>query len=134
MSLASRLLILSVAALAVPALVAAQSPTLPSDTLEANYAPRSVPGPAPELAPSLPSDTLDATAPMVLPDSVSGEMRRDWDQDEGGGQIWKEEGQSDKPRQEAMEMRVGSVEGVGALSPFAPLRVTAPDRASTTPS
>jgi len=40
------------------------SPTLPSDTLEANYAPRSVPGPMPELAPTLPSDTLDATAPV----------------------------------------------------------------------
>jgi hypothetical protein len=37
------------------------SPTLPSDTLEANYAPRSSSGPMPELAPSLPSDTLDAT-------------------------------------------------------------------------
>jgi hypothetical protein len=40
------------------------SPTLPSDTLEANYAPRSAPGPTPELAPTLPSDTLDATAPV----------------------------------------------------------------------
>jgi hypothetical protein len=40
------------------------SPTLPSDTLEANYAPRSAPGPMPELAPTLPSDTLDATAPV----------------------------------------------------------------------
>jgi hypothetical protein len=40
------------------------SPTLPSDTLEANYAPRSEPGPMPELAPTLPSDTLDATAPV----------------------------------------------------------------------
>lgn len=40
------------------------SPTLPSDTLEANYAPRSAAGPTPELAPTLPSDTLDATAPV----------------------------------------------------------------------
>src|SRR4051794_6781675 len=40
------------------------SPTLPSDTLEANYAPRSAAGPMPELAPSLPSDTLDATQPV----------------------------------------------------------------------
>jgi hypothetical protein len=40
------------------------APTLPSDTLEANYAPRSEPGPMPELAPTLPSDTLDATAPV----------------------------------------------------------------------
>jgi hypothetical protein len=40
------------------------SPTLPSDTLDANYAPRSLPGPMPELAPTLPSDTLEATAPV----------------------------------------------------------------------
>lgn len=40
------------------------SPTLPSDTLEANYGPRSAPGPTPELAPSLPSDTLEATEPV----------------------------------------------------------------------
>jgi hypothetical protein len=46
------------------------SPTLPSDTLEANYAPRNGSGPTPELAPSLPSDTLDATLPSA-PDSVS---------------------------------------------------------------
>jgi len=40
------------------------SPTLPSDTLEANYAPRSAPGPTPDLSPTLPSDTLDATQPV----------------------------------------------------------------------
>ena len=40
------------------------SPTLPSDTLEANFAPRSQSGPMPELAPSLPSDTLEATEPV----------------------------------------------------------------------
>src|SRR5712691_8593503 len=45
------------------ALQAQAAPTLPSDTLEANYAPRSSVGPAPELAPSLPSDTLHAAAP-----------------------------------------------------------------------
>ncbi len=39
-------------------------PTLPSDTLEANYAPRTVPAPTPELAPSLPGDTLEATEPV----------------------------------------------------------------------
>ena len=54
------------------------SPTLPSDTLEANFAPRSAPGPVPELAPSLPSDTLDVRAP-AYPDSASGELQRDWD-------------------------------------------------------
>jgi hypothetical protein len=47
----------------VGALQAQAAPTLPSDTLEANYAPRSAPGPEPEMAPSLPSDTLAATAP-----------------------------------------------------------------------
>ena len=40
------------------------SPTLPSDTLQANYAPRSAAGPTPELAPTLPSDTLAATQPV----------------------------------------------------------------------
>ena len=40
------------------------SPTLPSDTLEANFAPRSQAGPVPELSPTLPSDTLDATLPV----------------------------------------------------------------------
>jgi hypothetical protein len=40
------------------------SPTLPSDTLEANFAPRSAAGPRPDLAPTLPSDTLEATQPV----------------------------------------------------------------------
>ena len=52
----------------VGAVQAQAAPTLPSDTLEANYAPRSAPGPTPELAPSLPSDTLEATPP-TSPDS-----------------------------------------------------------------
>jgi len=51
------------------------SPTLPSDTLEANYAPRSSVGPTPELAPTLPSDTLEATAPA---DSASDLGRDDF--------------------------------------------------------
>jgi hypothetical protein len=59
---------LLLAALLLPGALIAQgtslSPTLPSDTLEANYAPRSAPGPTPELAPTLPSDTLDATSPV----------------------------------------------------------------------
>jgi hypothetical protein len=38
------------------------SPTLPSDTLHANYAPRERAAPTPSLSPTLPSDTLDATA------------------------------------------------------------------------
>ena len=40
------------------------SPTLPSDTLEANFAPRSAAGPMPDLAPALPSDTLEAAQPV----------------------------------------------------------------------
>ena len=58
------------------------SPTLPSDTLEANYAPRSEAGPMPELSPTLPSDTLEATEPVdsfptdpFLDDSVPPEGR-----------------------------------------------------------
>jgi len=67
MSAPSRLLLLSTSLLVLPALLSAQasspSPTLPSDTLEANFAPRSASGPTPELAPTLPSDTLKATQP-----------------------------------------------------------------------
>lgn len=55
------------------------SPTLPSDTLEANFAPRSSAGPMPDLAPTLPSDTLEATQPVdsfrtepFLEDTTSG--------------------------------------------------------------
>ena len=41
------------------------SPTLPSDTLQANYGPRNEEaGPSPQLAPTLPSDTLEATEPL----------------------------------------------------------------------
>ena len=73
MSPVTRLLLSALIPLAIPALVSAQSPTLPSDTLEANYAPRSAPGPLPELAPSLPSDTLDRNEPWSLPDSIRSE-------------------------------------------------------------
>jgi hypothetical protein len=50
------------------------SPTLPSDTLEADYAPPSAAAPRPELAPSLPSDTLGASqrTDSFPADSVSG--------------------------------------------------------------
>lgn len=50
------------------------SPTLPSDTLQANYAPPAEPGPMPQLAPSLPSDTLEATqhADSFPADSIGG--------------------------------------------------------------
>jgi hypothetical protein len=111
MSPVARLLVL--AALAVPATAAAQSssPTLPSDTLEANFAPRSEPGPVPELAPSLPSDTLDARAPVIYPDSTTGEMRRDWDGDgEGDGELWRqdeEDDEEDEVRLQSLQFRVG---------------------------
>jgi hypothetical protein len=69
MPVALRSLLVVAASLAgVGALQAQAAPTLPSDTLEANYAPRSAPGPTPELAPNLPSDTLDAAA-RSKPDS-----------------------------------------------------------------
>ena len=69
MSVALRSLLIVAASVAgVGALQAQAAPTLPSDTLEANYAPRSAPGPTPEMAPSLPSDTLEAAAPSK-PDS-----------------------------------------------------------------
>ena len=61
----------------VPALLAAvagtagaQAPTLPSDTLTANFAPPSRPGPHPSLAPTLPSDTLDLTPVPTQPDGA----------------------------------------------------------------
>jgi len=73
-------IVFALLAAAVPTLAAqttalSPSPTLPSDTLEANYGPRSAPGPKPELAPSLPSDTLDATQPVEAfpPDSLGGD-------------------------------------------------------------
>ena len=108
MSLVPRILLPALILALLPAAAAAQSPTLPSDTLEANYAPRSEPGPAPELAPSLPSDTLEAGAPMVLPDSASNEMGRDWDQDETGGELWEENDEYDVPR-----LRLGSARSSG---------------------
>jgi hypothetical protein len=54
----------------------AQAPTLPSDTLEANYGPPSALAPNPELAPSLPSDTIRIGAPLEgyepnVPDSLN---------------------------------------------------------------
>jgi hypothetical protein len=64
MSVALRSLLVVASSLAgFGALQAQAAPTLPSDTLQANYAPRSAPGPEPELAPSLPSDTLEAVRP-----------------------------------------------------------------------
>jgi hypothetical protein len=65
---AARLLLVSAALFVTPALLSAQasssSPTLPSDTLQANFAPRSATAPTPELSPTLPSDTLKATEPV----------------------------------------------------------------------
>ena len=62
--LLASLLLGAVGTLAAQSTALSPSPTLPSDTLEANYAPRSQAGPTPELSPTLPSDTLDATAPV----------------------------------------------------------------------
>ena len=63
-SLVAALLMAGGQELAAQAVTTLPSPTLPSDTLEANYAPRTAVGPTPELAPTLPSDTLDATQPV----------------------------------------------------------------------
>jgi hypothetical protein len=63
MPVALRSLLVVASSLAGFGALQAQAPTLPSDTLQANYAPRSAPGPEPELAPSLPSDTLEAVRP-----------------------------------------------------------------------
>jgi hypothetical protein len=49
----------------------AQAPTLPSDTLEANYGPPSTIAPNPELAPSLPSDTMPIKNRVDWGDSTS---------------------------------------------------------------
>jgi hypothetical protein len=49
----------------------AQAPTLPSDTLEANYGPPSEMAPMPEMAPSLPSDTIRYGAPLDETDDYS---------------------------------------------------------------
>ena len=60
--------------LAAQATALTPSPTLPSDTLQANYAPPSAPGLAPGLAPTLPSDTLAVTQPAdsFPADSING--------------------------------------------------------------
>jgi hypothetical protein len=55
---------------AVAGTAGAQAPTLPSDTLKANFAPPSRPGPQPSLAPTLPSDTLDLAPVPEHPDGA----------------------------------------------------------------
>ena len=63
-SLLAALLLGAAGTLAAQSPTLSPSPTLPSDTLEANFAPRSSAGPMPDLAPTLPSDTLEATEPV----------------------------------------------------------------------
>lgn len=62
--LLAALLLGATGTLAAQSTTLSPSPTLPSDTLEANFAPRSSAGPMPDLAPTLPSDTLEATEPV----------------------------------------------------------------------
>lgn len=62
--LAAGLLLFGARGLAAQQAGLSPSPTLPSDTLRANFAPRDRAGPTPGLAPTLPSDTLAATAPV----------------------------------------------------------------------
>ena len=59
--LLAALLLGAAGTLAAQSTTLSPSPTLPSDTLEANFAPRSEAGPMPDIAPTLPSDTLEAT-------------------------------------------------------------------------
>ena len=63
-SLLAALLLGAAGTLAAQSTTLSPSPTLPSDTLEANFAPRSAAGPMPDLAPALPSDTLEAAQPV----------------------------------------------------------------------
>lgn len=91
MSTASRFLLPVLLAAALPATARAQAPTLPSDTLQANFAPRSAPGPMPEVAPSLPSDTL-RPGELILPADTLTDRR--W---------WRDE----VPREGSVEQRVG---------------------------
>lgn len=62
--LLASLLLGAVGTLAAQSAELSPSPTLPSDTLEANYGPRSQAGPTPDRSPTLPSDTLEATQPV----------------------------------------------------------------------
>jgi hypothetical protein len=62
--LLAALLLGAVGTLAAQSTTLSPSPTLPSDTLEANFAPRSSAGPMPDISPTLPSDTLQATEPV----------------------------------------------------------------------
>ncbi|HKT60343.1 MAG TPA: hypothetical protein VJQ46_09840 [Gemmatimonadales bacterium] len=62
--LVTALLAATAGTLAAQTTALSPSPTLPSDTLEANYGPRGSAGPAPGLVPTLPSDTLEATQPV----------------------------------------------------------------------
>ena len=62
--LLAALLLGAAGTLAAQSTTLSPSPTLPSDTLQANFAPRSSAGPMPDLAPTLPSDTLQATEPV----------------------------------------------------------------------
>jgi hypothetical protein len=91
--LLAALLLGAAGTLAAQSTTLSPSPTLPSDTLEANFAPRVSPGPMPDLAPTLPSDTLEATQPV---DSFPTEPFLDDTTSDGadsGGQY-----QSDTPR------------------------------------
>lgn len=79
---ATRSALVAILLLAGPGALAAQgAPTLPSDTLVANYGPRSSPAPTPGISPTLPSDTLPATQPV---DSFSANPS------DGGADVFEE--------------------------------------------
>ena len=82
--LVTALLAVTAGTLAAQTTALSPSPTLPSDTLQANYAPRSAAGPSPELAPTLPSDTLEASQPAdsFPADSIGGDSSSKADPDD----------------------------------------------------
>jgi len=85
MSLVTVLLVSAAGGLAAQSNQLPPSPTYPSDTLQANYGPKSAVGPTPELAPTLPSDTLQVTQPQDSgrADSLSGRSSSQASPDDG---------------------------------------------------
>jgi len=65
--------LVSALVVAMAGTTAAQAPTLPSDTLHANFAPRLWLEPDPERAPAAPGDTLEAVPGPAWPDALFGE-------------------------------------------------------------
>ena len=65
--------LVSALVVAMAGTAAAQAPTLPNDSLHANFAPRFRLEPDPERAPAAPGDTLEAVPGPAWPDALFGE-------------------------------------------------------------